>query len=226
MPSKEQMIEALKDNCGGTCLIDPENCKCFETPTQEMADDIGVDLEDMDDINEAWECLHYQNISYYIKKDEDFIFDTTVEYLVKSESLEITEDDAKMFVNKCFDDGMSVLSTMTKGFFVFMKREANTNLIRNNKGYIYLLVSSDCVKIGRSKKPRGRTEHLKTLVPFDIAFVKHYEVEDYVKAETYLHRYFKDQRLNGEWFSVKKEDISEVIDVVCGDPINGVECYC
>ena len=60
MPTKKQMIEALKGNCGGTCLVDPRNCECFKSFSQEEKnkhlEDYGFEIEEIRSKNN---CFHY-----------------------------------------------------------------------------------------------------------------------------------------------------------------------
>ncbi len=81
-------------------------------------------------------------------------------------------------------------------------------------GYLYIMGGGeDIYKIGISKNhPRYRVKQLQTGNPNIITLVKFYRRKDYQELETRLHRRFHKQRVSGEWFNVKLEDIIKEIE--------------
>jgi hypothetical protein len=81
LSTKEEMIEALKSNCGGACLTDPDNCTCFEAPTQELLDECNMDLDDWAIFDTKEECPHYDATAWILSQEKD---DTDTDFFKKS----------------------------------------------------------------------------------------------------------------------------------------------
>lgn len=75
------------------------------------------------------------------------------------------------------------------------------------RGVIYAIRCGEFVRIGRSEKPRERLRYWSRVLPQKPEQVMHLEVEDYVRAETTLHRHFAGKRSNNEWFRLDEDDI-------------------
>lgn len=83
-------------------------------------------------------------------------------------------------------------------------------------GYVYLVWSKYGYKIGKSVNVKQRTRLFSVKLPFEIR-VEHYaKFNDYSQAETTLHRYFHNRRLDGEWFDLNSDDIALI--KTFGDP--------
>jgi len=81
------------------------------------------------------------------------------------------------------------------------------------QGYVYLIhaIGSDFYKIGKSVKPDRRILQISPVMPFKIQFVRVWPTNFMSKAEKYLHDLFMDERVNGEWFSFKEEELNSIL---------------
>jgi hypothetical protein len=86
--------------------------------------------------------------------------------------------------------------------------------------YVYFIRGMDLVKIGVSRKPRGRFFDLKIGSPVPLEFLFAWFVpEPYARGrnlENELHYRFRDCRVHGEWFRLSGGQIS-----VCRDSLDG-----
>lgn len=67
---KEQMINALKDTCGGTCLTDPDNCECFGIPSKEVLEILGDSWIPGDEFFKAEDCAYYDSMHYELSRGD------------------------------------------------------------------------------------------------------------------------------------------------------------
>jgi hypothetical protein len=73
---------------------------------------------------------------------------------------------------------------------------------RNNiPGYVYFLKSGDQYKIGFSRAPIRRLDHLVTGLPFGITAIA--AIRGTMGEEQLLHKKFADLQISGEWFEAK-----------------------
>jgi len=82
-------------------------------------------------------------------------------------------------------------------------------------GFIYLLnmVGTDYYKIGITKRDlKKRINELQTGCPDKIELINHFECTYYYKVESWLHRIYKNKRLNGEWFILDDADVNDFIN--------------
>ena len=84
--------------------------------------------------------------------------------------------------------------------------------IEENKGFIYILKSKHGYKIGLSKNVKSRMKLFHIKLPFKFEIIGYYRVEHMIKSETYLHKKFKNKRLEGEWFDLNDDDIKIAIE--------------
>lgn len=75
------------------------------------------------------------------------------------------------------------------------------------KGYVYILETDGCTKIGKSVNPEKRIETIRTTSGRHIKRVAFSEpCNNYSKIENEMHKLFKDKRIVGEWFDIKFDD--------------------
>lgn len=75
-------------------------------------------------------------------------------------------------------------------------------------GYVYLLKSGKYYKIGRSNAPGRREYELAIQLPERVATVHTIKTDDPTGIERYWHERFAERRKNGEWFELRREDVS------------------
>ncbi len=78
------------------------------------------------------------------------------------------------------------------------------------RGYIYLIGSSvfGWYKIGKSIRPEIRTSDLGVLLPFKIEVFSIWGSNAYSIVESSLHKHFKLNQINGEWFTFDLTDMA------------------
>jgi hypothetical protein len=77
-------------------------------------------------------------------------------------------------------------------------------------GCVYLLGGGGYYKIGKARDPLQRTETLAVQLPYPVNLIHTIESDDYGRAEEYLHERYAHKRLNGEWFDLSDEEVSEI----------------
>lgn len=87
-------------------------------------------------------------------------------------------------------------------------------------GYVYLLKAEGPLegyyKIGRTRNIPKRMGFIKLQLPCAVSLVHIESVPDTTLAEAFLHSFFADLRVNGEWFELQEEDIA-AFRVLCRD---------
>lgn len=78
-------------------------------------------------------------------------------------------------------------------------------------GYIYLLCAGPWCKIGKSVNPHQRIHTLLTQPPFPTEILKVWPSNCYSVAENYLHGFFGELRVRGEWFTLRAEHIERLL---------------
>lgn len=81
-------------------------------------------------------------------------------------------------------------------------------------GYVYLIrADTGHYKIGRTINVPKRMKLFTVKLPFEFEIINYFPCDDMFEAETELHATFKNDRVNGEWFTLSKEDI-ELLNTV------------
>jgi hypothetical protein len=80
-------------------------------------------------------------------------------------------------------------------------------------GYVYLIGSSKhrWYKIGKTANAEVRVKELRLLLPFRLELVATWQVEHNGHLERWLHKEYKDYRINGEWFFFNPGDIRNLL---------------
>ena len=86
-----------------------------------------------------------------------------------------------------------------------MKKEGFVYLIRGPKNG-----SEQLYKIGRTSNMQNRMRNLQTGSPTKLEVVKFIQTEDALTTERKLHDAFRETRIRGEWFALKKGQVRAV----------------
>lgn len=81
-----------------------------------------------------------------------------------------------------------------------------TNANNSTKTYLIKDTSTGFIKIGRSKNPKNRLKVL-SLANMNLELVHVFDFN----IESYLHREFKNNNVDGEWFDVSAEDVINLV---------------
>jgi hypothetical protein len=81
----------------------------------------------------------------------------------------------------------------------------------DKKGYVYFFKSGDgLMKIGRSRDVYKRYSSVKTACPTGVEILGYIKTEDSYELEKKFHDYFAKHRVNGEWFALTTQEISDM----------------
>jgi hypothetical protein len=75
-------------------------------------------------------------------------------------------------------------------------------------GYVYLLKSGKYYKVGRSNAPGRREYEMAIQLPERVVTIHTIKTDDPTGIERYWHQRFAERRKNGEWFELRREDVS------------------
>ena len=81
-----------------------------------------------------------------------------------------------------------------------------TEKIDDNDQYI--------IKIGRSYNVTERMKQIQTSNPYKISLIQAYKCNDCCILEKMVHNYYKEKRLEGEWFKFTEQDINECKELI------------
>lgn len=85
--------------------------------------------------------------------------------------------------------------------------------IQKPKGYVYFIAYEyHGVKIGYTRNLQARFKQLQIASPFPLTLIGSIETYEPQELETYLHQYFKNNRINGEWFRLGESEVFEFIN--------------
>jgi hypothetical protein len=76
-------------------------------------------------------------------------------------------------------------------------------------GVIYLAKSGENYKIGKTVDPEGRMRQLSIQLPEELVKVHEITTDDIDYLERHWHRYFSENRRNGEWFALSDDQVRE-----------------
>ena len=81
-------------------------------------------------------------------------------------------------------------------------------------GYVYFInAGPQLFKIGMTNQnPYKRLSTIQTGCPYPVEMYKYIETKTPRQVEEKLHQMFKDQRLQGEWFSITTEDVEMAVN--------------
>jgi len=71
---------------------------------------------------------------------------------------------------------------------------------RDLGGFVYVILSEDKIKIGRSLDVKQRVKAIQSMSASEVKLIDSIYFKNYCKAENIVHKKFKDNRLHGEWF--------------------------
>ena len=74
-------------------------------------------------------------------------------------------------------------------------------------GFVYLMKSGKCFKIGKSNCAERREFELRILLPEKLELIHKIKTDDPFGIEKYWHERFKDKRKGGEWFDLSASDV-------------------
>jgi hypothetical protein len=82
---------------------------------------------------------------------------------------------------------------------------------KDKPGYVYLIQSeSGWYKIGKTSNPENRIRTFSVKLPFRVEYICLIKSNNMDELEMELHDYFKDQRIDGEWFELSIDDVDYI----------------
>lgn len=93
------------------------------------------------------------------------------------------------------------------------KLEKHQN-IKEDIGFIYLIKSSYGYKIGKSKNMEQRNKLFSVKMSFHFDYVFRERITSYHNLEIKLHELFSDKHINGEWFELSEDDITQILEIL------------
>lgn len=95
------------------------------------------------------------------------------------------------------------------------KKQKQNKEVDGRAGYVYLVQSpTGTYKIGRTKDPADRMKTFSIKLPFEVEYVCVIPTDDRYRLESELHKRFKSQRVNGEFFRLSASDIEYIKGLV------------
>ena len=103
------------------------------------------------------------------------------------------------------EDIEPIMSAIKK---TYNSRQSLRSVVR----FLYVIKSEYGHKIGITHSPEKRGSLIGTHLPFKSEIVRLYPTkkENTREIEKWLHRYFREKRLNGEWFAIDASDIAKI----------------
>lgn len=78
---------------------------------------------------------------------------------------------------------------------------------KTNPGFVYLMKCNEFYKIGISKNPDKRLEHITPLMPYKTELIHTIATENMKELEAFLHEQLAHCRVNGEWFKLPDDEL-------------------
>lgn len=86
---------------------------------------------------------------------------------------------------------------------------------QEKSGYIYLVrAATGEYKVGHSVDVGSRMKAFSVQPPFEYELVHAFPADDMAQAESILHNRFSEKRIMGEWFTLDKKDVDEIVRIV------------
>jgi hypothetical protein len=79
--------------------------------------------------------------------------------------------------------------------------------------YVYLIQDTSVTgyfKIGKTNNPSRRMYDFGVLLPMQVKVIHVIPCQNMSRLEAELHRQYRDQRINGEWFALSPDDIAYI----------------
>lgn len=157
---------------------------------------------------------------YSIGNQNPFLLDCFPRsYAVDINDIEMIESVAKLYlpeieVVRCYFCGNRFGNTRDEGQWRCSECAIAFSPERGSRvGFVYVFGSTTngYYKIGCGNKPGSRLkDYERSKLPFSVEMIHVIPVDDKEKAEAELHRLFRENRTNGEWFKLTNEELSKV----------------
>ena len=160
-----------------------------------------------------------QNLTFELEHDSEIIADNLkIKGTSDKSGLEIVEEtmnyivDLDLFQSNgsrifCMKMAQRLDQSMTNSKAM---RGMIADLRDTRKGFIYVIKSEYGHKIGKTKNYESRLNLFNVKLPFDFEIVRLYASSNYHEDETFLHSFFGEQVLNGEWYNLSDNDIESI----------------
>lgn len=76
--------------------------------------------------------------------------------------------------------------------------------------YVYFIKGGDYVKIGKTANVKKRINDIRTCCPGGLGIIAVVKTDRACSLENYVHLFFKEKRVHGEWFHLDEQDIQLV----------------
>jgi hypothetical protein len=108
--------------------------------------------------------------------------------------------------NDNYSDLLPILAPVAGSLDAQESEDSASNAPTEN-GYVYLMLFGAEYKIGSSNSVERRFREIKTQMPYEGKIIHSIATGDPDGIEAYWHNFFKDKRLNGEWFKLSLSDV-------------------
>jgi len=107
---------------------------------------------------------------------------------------------------------VSIYLEHTNSHTIFVDDKSMMLKYRIDAGYVYFIESEFGWKIGKTRDIRKRKKIFEIKLPFQFSLRYYVKTTGISSLENQLHEYFKEKRINGEWFLITSDEIKEWID--------------
>ena len=128
----------------------------------------------------------------------------------------VANRDVRLFelMSELTDFGLSEIKETLEAERQEWRSKIQVEVPPDRPGYVYLVKSGDgYYKIGRSKNVKVRMRDFGLQLPFPFEVIHTIPAKDMYRSEDNLHKRFAHCRLNGEWFSLTKEDVAAISSI-------------